>query len=111
MARKSQKTNLVEIMQDNNDLAVVEEVQLQARIAQPLVGDPTCIADGHGPELPPEITALLVMAGLQARWSINFWLLVDKHGRRGHVSARGDFEEWQGVINGLVGAIFGTNLT
>ncbi len=103
--KAGKKTSLIDVMAENEDLSV------QTRVNQPLVGDPTIIADGHGPELAEGITALLVMAGCQARWSCNFWLVTNKHGKRGHVSAAGDFDEWRAALNVMAGGAFGADVT
>lgn len=96
------KTTLLDLMADNEDLAVV------ARIAQPLVGEPTMASRGsEQPELGDEITALLVMSGAQARWNWNFWLVTDRHAKRGHVAGDADFHEWRRVLNDMAGHAFG----
>lgn len=89
---------LAEVMAQNTDLAP------QANWNRAVVGDPTASSLGSdAPVLDEPITALLIMAGAEARWAFNYWLITNRAGKRSGVSAAGDFEEWRTVLNDMAG--------
>ena len=107
--KPGKKPTLIELMEGNDDLASERaDAAFLARAKQELVADPAAASAGSiAPELDTAVTALLVMDGAQARWVWNFWLVLGKDGRRAHVSAAGDLEEWRKAINDLNGGGFG----
>ncbi len=89
------KKKLAQVMAKNNDLTT----GTAGIWNEPVVGAPTAVGrDNEAPVLQEAITALLIMAGAQARWNGNYWLVVDRHGHRSGASANADFAEWQSVL-------------
>ena len=87
------KTTLADKMFDNTDLA-------EKRAAGGSMSVVRANEDGV-PELSDAIQALMIVAGVEARWVVNHWIVIGPNGKRSGCSGRNDFEEWQAVLNNM----------
>jgi hypothetical protein len=53
------------------------------------------------PVLDEAVTALMIVAGVSARWAINYWQINDKAGHRHSVHATATFEDWHHALQVL----------
>ena len=53
-------------------------------------------------KLDDAITALLIMAGAQARFVLNRWVLTNSKGKRTAVHETGTFADWHAALNSML---------
>jgi hypothetical protein len=91
------RANLFEIMQDNCDLATTA-----MNVHDDVVRPATPASRGTDvPVLEEWVTALFIMHGIKARWSMNYWLVSNKAGAESGISRNHTFEEVQAVVRDL----------
>ena len=104
---KGTRKTLQEAMRDNRDLTE-RSFKGGGGVA---ISTVSRVNGDQPPEIPENIQAMMIMAGVSATWVLNMWRVENAAGKKSGVSARNDFEEWRTVINSLAPSPFIGDLT